>query len=660
MDGIQAKNIDMANIIQKSLFSVLLAGISILAGSQDLKSVNFTVDLGSGSKNFPHYWKSTGFTPADLLDYPDMEMTLDYIKASGAIEFIRPHYLLDHVRIRNFGLHGQEIDWSGLDAMLDKIVEADLKPFFEIMGNPVDREIDFADEKDLHAWKDFVRDLALHYSDRYGEEVVESWLFETNNEPDLPFFWEHGIIKFLNYYDACSEGLKEANPDIRFGGPGTALGASPIFKVLMEHCAWGKNYFTGEKGVRIDFISTHRKNIPHQMIKSELEVWNYIEKEFPEMSKRVPVVNNEADPMAGWARPYFWRTGPWYAAFIVQSVELHNRYMLDSVAGGYALLGNDHGFLGSWQKRTLTARFIPGDNDRPVKGNLRNGGKWMKRVEQDEWKPVSRFFLIKKPALTVMSLMGLFGDKRFDVEGVDDEANPNAGAIVSENSSGDVITAIFNKPEMYVNERNYPSAQEMPEKQKQLISSQGVDISLHLVGLEKGKYRLVHYRLDEKHSHAYSVWLDMGSPEDISVSQYNELAAAMEPAIIEVSDLNIRTSEHDINIKFPSSGVSFVILAQDNGKPGQIKGLRSKKYQGLNGEDVIMLNWEKAAERGALTYEVYAKAPGERSFKKVNPTHMFAAGYAHVIAESEGYQYKIRLVDYWQRKGKFSDILTVE
>jgi L-iduronidase len=650
----------MAGIIQKNLFSVLLAGISVLAGSQDLEKINFNADLGSGSKNFPHYWKSTGFTPADLMDYPDMEMTLDYIKASGAIEFIRPHYLLDHVRIRNFGLHDQEIDWSGLDAMLDKIVEADLKPIFEIMGNPLEREIDFADENDLYAWKDFVRDLARHYADRYGEEIVESWLFETSNEPDLSFFWEHGFIKFLNYYDACSEGLKEANPDIRFGGPGTALGASPMFKVLLEHCAWGKNYFTGETGVRIDFISTHRKNIPHHMIKAELEVWNYIENEFPEISKRVPVVNDEADPIAGWARPYFWRTGPWYAAFILQTVELHNRLMLDSLAGGYALLGNDHGFLGSWEKRTLTTRFIPGDNDRPVKGNLRMGGKWMQGVERDEWEPVSRFFLIKKPALTVMSLMSLFGDTRFDVEGMDDEAFPNAGAIVSRNGSGDVITAIFNKPEMQVNERNFKSAQEMQEIQKKLISSQGVDISLHLAGLENGKYRLVHYRLDEKHGHAYSSWLEMGSPEDITLSQYNELAAAMEPAVIDVSDVYITTGEHDVNIKFPASGVSFVILAKDAGKTGQVKRLSYKKYLGLNGEDVIMLNWEKCAERGVLGYEVYAKAPEESSFKKVNPTHLFATGYAHVTANSEGYQYKVRKVDYWERKGKYSDVLTVE
>jgi hypothetical protein len=259
-----------------------------------------------------------------------------------------------------------------------------------------------------------------------------------------------------------------------------------------------------------------------------------------------------------------------------------------------------------------------------------------------------------------MSLMSLFGDTRFDVEGIDDEAYPNAGAIVSRNSSGDVITAIFNKPEMQVNERNFKSAQEMQEMQRKLISSQGMDITLHLAGLENGKYRQIQYRLDEKHGHAYSSWLEMGSPEDISLSQYNELAAAMEPAIIDVSDVNIRTGEHDVNIEFPSSGVSFVILAKDVGKPGQVKKLSYKKYLGLNGEDVIMLNWEKSAERGVLSFEVYAKAPEESSFKKVNPTHMFATGYAHVIAKSEGYQYKVRQVDYWERKGKFSDILTVE
>lgn len=67
---------------------------------------------------------------------------------------------------------------------------------------------------------------------------------------------------FFNYYDACSEGLREASPALRLGGPGDAFHApprSPLSWGLLEHCHRGTNFFTGEVGVRLDYIALHRK-----------------------------------------------------------------------------------------------------------------------------------------------------------------------------------------------------------------------------------------------------------------------------------------------------------------------------------------------------------------------------------------------------------------
>jgi L-iduronidase len=342
---------------------------------QNLPEVAFSANLQQESKAFEKYWRSTGFSPSDLLDYPDMQMTLDYLRASEAIEFLRPHYLLDNVIATDFGTPRPTYDWSGLDRKLDAMVNRDFRLIFELMGNPTNRELNFGDPKDLYAWKNFVRDLANHLIDRYGKETVESWWFETSNEPDIWHFWNQGYVKFLHYYDACSEGLREADPDLKFGGPGNAKGNNAWFKLLLEHCAYGKNYFTGEQGVRLDFVSTHRKNTPHEMIEDELKNWRYFENDYPQFRERIPVFNDEADPLAGWGIPFYWRTGPWYGAFIAQSVELHNRLIIDSLDIDYRILSNDHGFLGSWGKRTQLARFLPGDNDQETRGSARQGGR---------------------------------------------------------------------------------------------------------------------------------------------------------------------------------------------------------------------------------------------------------------------------------------------
>lgn len=70
---------------------------------------------------------------------------------------------------------------------------------------------------------------------------------------------------FLNYYDACSEGLRVASPALRLGGPGDSFHpppASPLCWALLEHCHHGSNFFTGELGVRLDYIALHKKVRP--------------------------------------------------------------------------------------------------------------------------------------------------------------------------------------------------------------------------------------------------------------------------------------------------------------------------------------------------------------------------------------------------------------
>lgn len=67
---------------------------------------------------------------------------------------------------------------------------------------------------------------------------------------------------FLNYYDACSEGLREASPALCLGGPGDSfhpLPRSPLCWGLLSHCYNGTNFFTGEVGVRLDYIALHKK-----------------------------------------------------------------------------------------------------------------------------------------------------------------------------------------------------------------------------------------------------------------------------------------------------------------------------------------------------------------------------------------------------------------
>ncbi|XP_074788949.1 alpha-L-iduronidase isoform X3 [Athene noctua] len=233
-----------------------------------------SVNVGRAERPLEHFWRSTGFCPplphsrADLFDLSkDQEMNLAYISSVpyGGIEQVRIHWLLELValRVMNGKLH---YNFTALDNLMDRLWENKLIPGFELMGNPSGYFLDFEDKEQLIRWRNLITLLASRYIDRYGLEHVAKWNFETWNEPDHHDFDNVSMtVKgFLNYYDACSEGLRAASPLLKFGGPGDSfhpLPKSPICWSLLCHCYNGTNFFTGETGVRLDYISLHKKVI---------------------------------------------------------------------------------------------------------------------------------------------------------------------------------------------------------------------------------------------------------------------------------------------------------------------------------------------------------------------------------------------------------------
>ena len=105
----------------------------------------------------PKFWRSTGFTPAELLLLPEMRQTLTFLGAipNRGVEFVRVHYLLNLVTGAR-SRAGIAYDWSLLDEALDVLIHRGLRPVFELMGNPSDLFDDFENLDQLRAWRDLV------------------------------------------------------------------------------------------------------------------------------------------------------------------------------------------------------------------------------------------------------------------------------------------------------------------------------------------------------------------------------------------------------------------------------------------------------------------------------------------------------------------------
>nr|XP_015102305.1 alpha-L-iduronidase isoform X4 [Vicugna pacos] len=352
------------------------------------------VDAARALRPLRPFWRSTGFCPplphsqADQYDLSwDQQLNLAYVGAvpHGGIQQVRTHWMLDLVTARGSAGHGLSYNFTQLDRYLDLLRENQLLPGFELMGSPSGHFTDFEDKQQVFEWKNLVSLLARRYIARYGLKHVSKWNFETWNEPDHHDFDNVSMTLqgFLNYYDACSEGLRAASPVLRLGGPGDSFHpppGSPLCWGLLGHCHNGTNFFTGEVGVRLDYISLHKKGAGSsiRILEQEVAVVGQIQRLFPKFTD-TPLYNDEADPLVGWSLPQPWRADVTYAAMVV--------------------------------KRTLTARFQV-NNTRPPHVQL-----------------------LRKPVLTAMALLALLDGEQLWAEvsqaGMVLDSNHTVGVLAS-------------------------------------------------------------------------------------------------------------------------------------------------------------------------------------------------------------------------------------
>jgi xylan 1,4-beta-xylosidase len=53
-----------------------------------------------------------------------------------------------------------------------------------------------------------------------------------------------------------------------------------------------------------------------------------------------------------------------------------------------------------------------------------------------------------------------------------------------------------------------------------------VNVDLLVKGIEASTVKLDHYRIDKEHSNSYQLWMQMGSPQDVTADQYAQLELA--------------------------------------------------------------------------------------------------------------------------------------
>ncbi|MEQ2241012.1 hypothetical protein ILYODFUR_021042, partial [Ilyodon furcidens] len=368
----------------------------------------------------------------------------------------------------------------------------------------------------------------------------------------LDFSVKHISLGFLNYYDACSEGLRAASHLLRFGGPGDSCHPpprSPYCWAMLQHCYNGTNYLTGETGVRIDYIALHKKGGGYSLpiLQQEIQTVGEIQERFPSF-RSIPVYNDEADPLVGWSNPQEWRADVTYAAMVVKVIKQHQDLLLANPNNtiNYTLLSNDNAFLSyhphPFTQRTLTARFQVNNTQPP-------------HVQ-----------LIRKPALTVMGLLALLGETQVLAQVL------NSG---SEQNSTLGVLASIHKPVIHGGSDSWQAAVLVYNSDDNSTSRRTNDVTVTLEGLAEQKGLVyVTYYMDNSVTNPYQLWQSVGCPDYPTAQQFRHLRSVENPQ----ADGPWKVPAGDtLSLKAKLSLPSVLLVhvcAQPEAVPDQVNGLR--------------------------------------------------------------------------------------
>ena len=549
--------------------SFVLLSSAWSCGAQIQTIVN--VDLSTSEGDFTPIYSWFGYDESNYTTTQNGQALLRELHDLSPVPInIRAHFLLatgdgkpelkwSSTNVYTEDAHGNPVySWTILDQIFDAYAAAKVRPMVELgfmpkalsshpdpyhipwPTKPGDAEGWSFPPKDYQRWGELVRQVAAHLAQRYGNDAVATWYWEVWNEPDISY-WHATEEEYNKLYDYAVAGVKAAIPNARVGGPATTGPvsgghSSQFLEAFLEHCAKDKSVATGG-AIPLDFISFHVKGSPNivgdhvQMgLNRELSsaaVGFEIVRKFPQY-KNLPIILSEADPegcAACSSRKYphnAYRNGTLYPAYTAAALkglfELRDRYEVNLIS------------MLTWAFEFEDQPYFDGFRALSTNG-------------------------IDKPVINFFRMTGLMSGNRVRVE--------SSGSVPLD----DILkTGVRQKPD--VDALSTATGREASvmlwNYHDDDLPGPSADIQLTIKGFPPAEHRVLieHYRIDETHSNAYTVWQQMGSPQSPTPAQYAQLRAAG-GLQLEASPqwADLASGAIKLNVSLPRQGISLLRLS---------------------------------------------------------------------------------------------------
>ena len=464
----------------------------------------------------------------------DWQAQLKTCKDAIGFEYLRCHGLLhDELGVYREDPQGNAIyNWQYIDMVYDYLLSIHVRPFVEIGFMPDDLasiKLDDKNPADLTAndpahpeklrnisvfwwkanvtppksydkWDALIRALVQHWTDRYGADEVTQWYFEIWNEPNHPGFFSpvHEATRrdeYFELYAHTAKAVKSVNAAYRVGGPAAA--GNTWVPELIDYCS--KNQ------VPLDFISYHAYGIggpPGSTAPGSRGGGSGLDVEGKKMLWVSRNLHGSADGANSRIRDIAKSAMPKLPIHITEwsaSFSNHDPVHDSFFEAPYILEQLKHTeTLGSMSYWTFTDIF---EESGPALTPF-EGGFGLINLEG-----------IKKPAFFAYSFLNQLGDQEL--------VNSDERSWVAKDRSGGVQALFWDLTDL----RGNDPADDWIFFRRVLEPKPKGNVTLKLSALKPGHYHLTVSHVGYEKNDAYTAYLKMGKPSQLTPAQVADLKA---------------------------------------------------------------------------------------------------------------------------------------
>jgi xylan 1,4-beta-xylosidase len=461
----------------------------------------------------------------------DWQGQLATVQNEIGFHYLRMHGILnDEMGVYTEDKQGNpQINFQYIDSLYDALLKMHIRPFVELTFMPSKMASGTSTvfwwkgntslPKDPAKWALLMRALIDHWKERYGETEILQWYYEVWNEPDIRGFWPHPLEDYFSLYKTTVEAIKSECPKCQVGGPASAV----PYKAEEEFEKW-----VAANHEPVDFIAVHAYGVKQGYLDTDGTAGTILDPDPDSVSGRMQhsreLLKASALPnlelhFTEWSSSYtptdFMHDQYHQASFILDKVRRATPYVDSMSYWTFTDIFEENG-----------PRFTPF-----------HGGFGMINLEG-----------IKKPSFYAFKFLSKLGTT--DVQADDTQS------WVTKSPDGSVQALIWDYSPVV------PPAGKTDQSfyNQDLAPQNKGTLKLDLAHVSDGKYRVSVYQIGYKQNDAFTAYVGMGSPNQLTRTQVDQLNKVSSGAPLSEEDVTVKGGQFTKTFPLRSNDVYFVVL----------------------------------------------------------------------------------------------------